>query len=97
MATTAASDDLQMGSEDNSQGNSQAGLQFEAAERRWSLAERIAFRFCFVYFCLFIALTQVLSSLISIPKVDIPELATLLPVRSVILWTAAHLFRISQQ
>jgi hypothetical protein len=97
MATTAASDDLQMGSDGDSQGNSRNGPPLDATETRWSLAERIAFRFCFAYFCLFIALTQVLSSLISIPKVDIPDIATLLPVRSVILWTAAHLFRISQQ
>ena len=93
MATTAASDDLQM----RSDGDSQNESQLETTEPRWSLAKRIAFRFCFVYFCLFIALTQMLGSLISIPKVDIPDIATLLPVRTVILWTAVHIFRITQQ
>ena len=63
---------------------------------RWPLALRVAFRFCLVYFGLFCLTTQVLGGLINIPKVDIPDLATLLPLRQFIFWVAAHLFRISQ-
>src|SRR5206468_2270935 len=31
-----------------------------------------------------------------IPKIDIPDLASLAPIRRIIFWTAAHLFRVSQ-
>ena len=63
---------------------------------RWSLALRVAFRFCLVYFGLFCLTTQVLGALINIPKVDIPDLATLPPLRQLIFWVAAHLFRATQ-
>lgn len=63
----------------------------------WGLLTKLAFRFCFCYFTLITILTQMLGALISIPKVDIPDVATLLPVRTVILWTAAHVFRVTQQ
>jgi uncharacterized membrane protein YphA (DoxX/SURF4 family) len=61
----------------------------------WSLATRIAFRFCFVYFLLFCLAAQIFSTMLSIPKVDIPDLQSLWPVRPVILWVAAHVFRVT--
>jgi hypothetical protein len=61
----------------------------------WRPATRIAFRFCFVYFGLFILMTQMLTSLLPLPGVDIPDLSTLPPVRPVVLWTAAHVFHIA--
>ena len=60
----------------------------------WSSVSRVAFRFCFVYFGLYCLLTQIISSLIPAPNVDVPDLATLWPVRPVILWIAAHILRI---
>jgi uncharacterized membrane protein YphA (DoxX/SURF4 family) len=61
---------------------------------RWSLACRVAFRFCFVYFGLYCLATQILGGLFPIPKVDVPDLSTLWPMRPAILWTAAHILRI---
>ena len=60
-----------------------------------SAVSRLAFRFCCVYFGLYCLLTQIVTSLLPIPKVDIPHLSTLWPVRPVVLWTAVHVFRLS--
>ena len=68
----------------------------EALQLRWSLATRIAFRFCFVYFGLFCLLTQVLGGLIPLPNVDLPDPSTLWPFRQAVFWTAAHVFHVSQ-
>ena len=42
----------------------------------WSVASRVAFRLCFVYFGLYCLYTQILTSLLPLPKVDIPDLST---------------------
>jgi uncharacterized membrane protein YphA (DoxX/SURF4 family) len=70
-------------------------LERESQMTRWSLASRVAFRFCFVYFGLYCLATQILGGLFPIPKVDVPDLATLWPMRPVILWIAAHILRIA--
>ncbi len=62
----------------------------------WNLTTRIAFRFCFVYFGLYCLLTQVLGGLIPLPNVDLPDPSTLWPIRQIVFWTAAHVFRVSQ-
>jgi len=67
-----------------------AQLQPEALH--WSVAARVGFRFCFVYFGLFSIGTQILGSLFPIPKLDIPDLSTLWPMRQITFWTAAHIF-----
>ncbi len=72
-----------------------AQLQQEQQAPRWSLASRVAFRFCLVYFALFCLSTQIFSNLIPIPKVDVPDLQTLWPIRPVILWVAAHILRMA--
>jgi uncharacterized membrane protein YphA (DoxX/SURF4 family) len=66
------------------------------AVSRWSAGTRIAFRFCFIYFGLFCLTTQILTGLFPIPKIDIPNLAGLPPVRNIVFWTAAHVFRVSK-
>jgi uncharacterized membrane protein YphA (DoxX/SURF4 family) len=66
------------------------------ASPRWSVASRVAFRFCFVYFGLYCLLTQILTSLLPLPKVDIPDLSTFWPVRPVILWAGVHVFRMAK-
>jgi hypothetical protein len=58
----------------------------------WRPATRSAFRFCFIYFGLFCLSTQIFGGLLTIPKVDIPDPASLWPIRPVIFWVAAHLF-----
>jgi hypothetical protein len=65
-------------------------------EPRWNLAERIAFRFCVVYLGFFCVATQVFGALISIPNVDIPDIASLWPLKPFIFWTAAHVLQIHQ-
>ena len=67
----------------------------ETQSRPWPLAARLAFRFCFVYFSLFCLTTQVLDGLIQIPKVGIPELYTLPPIKPIVEWTAHHVFLIA--
>ena len=59
----------------------------------WSLATRVAFRFCFVYLGLFCLTTQIVTSLLSASQGEvIPDPATIWPTRGIILWTAAHVF-----
>ena len=70
-------------------------FQLEPQIVRWSLATRVAFRFCFAYFGLFCLTTQVFTGLFPIPNVDIPDLGTLWPMRQTNFWTAAHIFRVS--
>jgi hypothetical protein len=61
----------------------------------WSLALRIAFRFCFVYFTLYALNNQILGGLIIIPKVDIPDLGTLWPLRQITFWAARKVFHVT--
>jgi uncharacterized membrane protein YphA (DoxX/SURF4 family) len=49
-----------------------------------------------VYFGLYCLTTQILGSLFPIPKVEIPSLADIWPMRQIVLWTAAHIFRAGQ-
>ena len=70
----------------------QETVQFPAL--RWSSGTRVAFRFCFVYFGLYCLATQIITGLVPLPNVDIPDPATFWPVRPVILWVAAHVLRI---
>src|SRR5271154_616020 len=76
------------------------GAQFQIAQHQqepevthWSLGLRVAFRFCFVYFGLYCIYTQVFGGLISIPKMESIDLSSLSPMRQIIFWTAAHVFR----
>lgn len=59
---------------------------------RWNLPTRIAFRFCVVYLSLYGLFVQLVGTLISIPKVDIPDLSSLPPLRPVVFWVAGHIF-----
>jgi hypothetical protein len=70
-------------------------LQQEVQTPRWNLATRIGFRFCFVYFGLYCLTTQILGSLFTNPEINVPDLSTLWPMRQIIFWTAAHIFRVT--
>jgi hypothetical protein len=65
------------------------------AVSRWRLATRVAFRFCVLYFGLYVATTQMLSGLIVLPVGDVPDLGELPPVRTIVSWIAAHVFHVS--
>ena len=75
----------------------QAILEPAGQVPRWSLATRVAFRFCFVYFSLFSLLTQIAHDLVAIPKFDLPLLEFLWPTRQIVFWTAAHVFGVKTQ
>jgi hypothetical protein len=70
-------------------------VRSETGTPRWSLATRIAFRFCCVYFVLYCLSTQILTSLFAFPGVDIPDPSSVTPLRQTITWTATHVFRVS--
>jgi len=48
-----------------------------------------------VYFGLYCLTTQILGSLFTNPEVDVPDPSTLWPMRQIIFWTAAHIFRVA--
>src|SRR4051794_10148938 len=70
-------------------------VRIESEPPHWNLARRIAFRFYFLYFGLYCLTTQVVTGLLPIPGIDIPDLASVAPVRQAVFWTAAHVFRVS--
>lgn len=72
-----------------------AQLQQEAPRPNWGLTVRILFRFCVVYFSLFSLTTQIVTGLFPIPKVDIPDPASLWPVSQTVLWVEAHILRVA--
>jgi len=63
----------------------------------WNRATRIAFRFCVVYFGLYIVLTQMLTSLLFATTNDSGafELDMTRPAKAIVVWVAAHVFRIA--
>lgn len=62
----------------------------------WKLPARVAFRFCLVYFGMYCLSTQILTSFFPVPNFDIPDPSTFWPLRPIIFWTAAHIFRVSK-
>jgi uncharacterized membrane protein YphA (DoxX/SURF4 family) len=59
----------------------------------WSLAALIGFRFCFVYFILYSLLTQIVNSVFFAQMIEVPDYATVWPVRLGVTWVAKHIFR----
>ena len=71
-------------------------VQPEIRAPQWRFTQRIAFRFCFVYFGLYCFSTQIITALFPVRNIDIPDLSTFWPIRPIVFWTAAHVFRVSQ-
>jgi hypothetical protein len=69
----------------------------ETTTRRWSAATRIAFRFCFVYFGLYVLTTQMLGGLTAFPNVELPPLEEQPPIKNLVTWVARHVFGIRRQ
>ena len=63
---------------------------------RWSLATKLAFQICFVYFILYCLTTQIFGNLIGIPIMETPDPSLYWPVHPVILFTAKYIFRLKQ-
>jgi hypothetical protein len=56
---------------------------------------RIAFRFCFVYFGLYVLASQIFGSLLLIPYFQFRGLGPHWPLREITIWVAAHIFQIT--
>src|SRR4051794_40877328 len=69
-----------------------AETQTPAQQTRWSLLARIAFRFVVVYFGLYCVLTQIINSVLLIPKFEVPDWASLPPIRPLVFWVGGHVF-----
>ena len=71
------------------------GAGEDAKPERWSAATRIGFRLAFVYFTIYVVITQMLGSLFAF--IPLPfEIGTLKPFRATVEWTARHVFRVTQ-
>ena len=64
------------------------------AHARWPVAARVGFRFAFLYIVGYVLVTQVFWDIVPIPKVDVPNLDMLPPVRPIVAWVAKHVFGI---
>jgi len=67
----------------------------QAVSVGWSFSTRLAFRFCVAYLTLYVLATQMLTSLLVLPGVQLPELAALPPFRNLIFWVANEVFGFS--
>ena len=59
---------------------------------RWSPITRIAFRFCFLYFSLYVLLTQMLNGLLQLPVPRLDRMLLAEPVQ----WVARNIFGVTQ-
>ena len=64
---------------------------------RWKIATRTAFRFCFVYFGLYVLTTQMLGGLLVIVDWNLPSLEELPPFKNLVTWTAIHVLGITRR
>jgi hypothetical protein len=60
-------------------------------EASWSLATRTAFRYCVLYFGLYVLTTQMLAGMLPISAFRIPVLAEKAPMRPLVIWVGNHL------
>ena len=61
------------------------------SEAAWSPATRIAFRFCFLYFGLYVLMTQMLAGMLPNPWFRVPVLGEKPPMRPLVLWVGNNL------
>jgi hypothetical protein len=67
----------------------------EASEPSWRLSTLVAFRWCVVYFGLYVATTQMLPSMVRLPMAGIPLLGMVPPLRNIFIWIGTHVLQIS--
>jgi hypothetical protein len=61
----------------------------------WRASTRIAFRFFFTYFVLYVCTTQMLGGLLVLPVGNVPDFGSSRPITTIVAWTATHVFRIT--
>ncbi len=72
-------------------------VQEQTPTAGWSLATRVAFRFCFVYFGIYCLGTQVVRGLMPWSDFEAPDLVTHWPVGPIVAWVAAHVFGVKTE
>lgn len=65
--------------------------QERQSEAAWSPATRIAFRYCVLYFGIYILTTQMFGGMLPNPWYRVPVLAETLPMRPLVLWVGNHI------
>jgi hypothetical protein len=68
----------------------------DARAARWSPLTRLAFRFCVLYFGIYVLMTQMLNALVVLPLGNVPRLDRTGPAMAVVQWTATHIFGVTQ-
>jgi len=68
----------------------------ESRPAQWNVATSVAFRFCFTYFGLYVASSQMLSGLLLLPIRGIPPPGTLGWPQAGVAWVALHVFHVTQ-
>jgi hypothetical protein len=63
---------------------------------RWSLLTRVAFRFCVLYFGIYVVMTQMIYGLLVVPVINLPRLDRSGPPLALVQWTAKHVFGVTQ-
>jgi hypothetical protein len=58
----------------------------------WRLATKVAFRYAFVYFGLYVICTQMISGLVRSPHWSAPNLSTVPPMSTLVMWVIRHVF-----
>ena len=66
-----------------------------ANDTSWSSATRIAFRFCVLYFGLYVLMTQMLAGMLPNSKFRVPVLAEKPPMRGLVIWVGNHLLGVN--
>jgi len=61
---------------------------------KWRFATRVAFRFCFVYFGLYVLTTQMLSSML--PYLSMPLVMVLRPIRDLYPWVGRNILGVTR-
>jgi uncharacterized membrane protein YphA (DoxX/SURF4 family) len=67
----------------------------QADTAAWSPATRIAFRFCVLYFGLYVLLSQMLGGMLPNPKFRVPVLGEKPPMRPLVLWVGNNLLGVT--
>jgi hypothetical protein len=58
----------------------------------WRFATKVAFRYAFVYFGLYVICTQMISGLVRLPNWGAPNLSTVPPMSTLVRWVIRHVF-----
>jgi hypothetical protein len=58
----------------------------------WRLATKVAFRYAFVYFGLYVICTQMIGGLVRLPTWGAPNLSTVPPMSTLVMWVIRHVF-----